>query len=108
MIYNGYDIQRGQLDDKVIWACAYSTNNTEKSMATRRKPVQGIIKDRKFYELNKKGEIKKSSAVSIYAREYTDTEQECIELYNKLAQRQIDFLKKLAEKCEADLINVEE
>lgn len=93
--------------NKVIWGCAYSTNNTEKTMALRKKPVKGIIKDSNFYELKKNGEPKKSGVVHMSARDYADTETECIELYNQKVQKQIDFLHKLADSCKEDLIEIE-
>jgi hypothetical protein len=40
MELNKDDLKDGQF----TWACAYSTNSTEKSMAFRKKPTLGIIK----------------------------------------------------------------
>ncbi len=99
MIYNYQNVPT----DTVIWACAYTTNNSEKGMLTFKKPVRGIVRDRKFYELKKNGGTK-SISVSYYARSYADTEGECIEVYNKMVKRQINWLKYMIEQHEQDLI----
>ena len=97
----------------VVWACAYSTNDSEKSMALRKKPVQGIVtptennfrwRSKEFTELKKNGELKKSSRVYADSRRYADTYEECVELYNSLVNNQINRLKALIAKCEEDLI----
>ena len=97
----------------VVWACAYSTNDSEKSMALRKEPVQGKViqtnrgggwRDKEFFEIKKNGELKKSSRVYADSRRYADTYEECIELYNSLVNNQINRLKALIAKCEEDLI----
>lgn len=106
MIYKREDLRDGQK----VWGCAYSTNNTEKSMALKKKPVFGIVKttapykEEGFYELNKQGEPIKSSKVSLYARKYADTYEESVIMYNVSVQKQIDFLNGLIEDCESDKI----
>lgn len=92
--------------NKEIWACAYSTNNTEKSMALRKKPVKGMVQGELFYEMGKNGKIKKSSPVSDSSRSYADTEEECIEMYNEKVNYQIKTLEGLIEKCREDLIGM--
>lgn len=92
-----------------IWACAYSTNNTEKSMALRKKPVKGIIKQDGFYdyffEYKKDGKtLKKSGAIKHTGRQYADTYEECVELYNTLVDKQITVLQELFDKCMDDYI----
>lgn len=100
------DLKEGQS----VWACAYSTNNTEKTMALRKKPVLGIIKKDKvwksgvFYELKRSGELKKSSGVKIDARHYANTEEESKKIYNTLVQEQINKLEELINICKGDLI----
>lgn len=97
-------------DGQQVWACAYTTNNTEKSMAYKCKPVLGIIDLKSgfnsgtFYELGSRGKIKKSSGVSLFARHFSNTEEESIELYNNLIKAQINFAKKLVEKHKSNLI----
>lgn len=99
-----------------VWACAYMTNNTEKSMALKQKPVLGVIMevDRKsswstrkrlsFVPYNASGKPIKSKAVLVNSRVYARTEVEAIALYNKAVQRQVDFLQKLMDECKADFI----
>ena len=107
MELNKEDLKEGQK----VFACAYSTNNTEKSMANRKKPVLGIVefpnncrKDRGlFYELKKNGEIK-TSCVGICSRHYANTEEESINIYNSFVQKQINMLQALIDSCDLDYI----
>ena len=107
MIYTERNVPK----NKEIWACAYSTNGTEKSMALRKKPVLGMVIDEgeswrgsKFYEIGKNGKIKRSSGVWASARTYADTFEECVIEYNARVQYQIDFLEALKERCLGDMI----
>ncbi len=99
----------------VVWACAYRTNNTEKSMALKQKPIQGVImKNVKssrysrnllyFVPYNAKGNPVKSKAVLVDSRTYARTEKESTVIYNRYVQHQIDFLQELLSDCKADLI----
>lgn len=96
-----YNYRNAPLDTE-LWACAYDTNNTEKSMATKREPVLGkLINDGEyygyatFYELKRNGQIKKTGKVASYSRYYADTFEECVELYNSLIDKQIEKLEQL-------------
>ena len=107
MTYTEYNVPRG----KEIWACAYSTNGTEKSMALKKQPVLGMVIDEentwkgaKFYEIGKNGKIKKSSGVNVSARVYADTFEECVIEYNARVQYQIDFLEALKKRCLDDML----
>lgn len=86
-----------------VWACAYETSNTEKSLSLKRTPVYGIVRGREFYELKKDGEPK-SKGVYIYSRKYADTKEESIAIYNGLIDNQITFLHSLIRNCEKDRI----
>lgn len=99
--------------EKEVWACAYSTNNTEKSMSTKRTPVKGIIStDKKydrygrttFVEYGKSGKPRASSKVLVGSRHCFDNEEECRNHYNSLITRQIDFLNSLIEEHKKDYI----
>ena len=102
-------------DNQLVWACGYSTNSTEKSMAFRKKPILGIVifpynsrKDKgEFYEVNKKGEVK-TKCVNIRSRHYANTEEESIEIYNNLVLKQISILQTLVDNCRDDFISNEE
>lgn len=106
MIYDYYTVPK----DKPIWACAYETNDTEKGMALKKLPVKGIVTKgynyHYFYELNKKGEIKKSGKVHSCSRKYADTYEECVELYNSLVKEQICLLENLLNSCYNDKIRI--
>ena len=100
----------------VVWACAYRTNNTEKSMALKQKPIQGIImivekqstwsarKRLSFVPYNANGKPVKSKAVLVDSRTYAKTEREATVIYNRYVQKQIDFLQTLIDECKTDLI----
>lgn len=93
--------------DTDLWAYAYSTNNSEKSMALKKEPVLGQIKGegyyRMFHEYKRDGQLKKSS-VKAHSRRYADTEQEAIEGYNKLVNNQIQKLEELIAEYTKDII----
>lgn len=85
-----------------IWACAYNVNNDTKHKYLIKKPVLGIVEGYKpfgkntvsrtrssFYELKKDGSSKESSKVFCTSREYADTYEECVELYNSLVDKEI-------------------
>jgi len=87
--------------DKPIWACTYS----EKTTCDIKKPVYGMIIGSQFFEFEKNNIDLRKCGVSIYAREYADTYEECVELYNSLIMKEIEFLNVLIEDCKDDLIN---
>lgn len=100
----------------IVWACAYTTNNTEKSMALKQKPIQGVImklerkgsyysrKELSFVPYNAKGMPVKSRAVLSCSRTYARTEREAAIIYNQKVQKQIAFLNGLIDECKQDLI----
>lgn len=89
-----------------IWGCAYKTNDSEKGMSLKKEPVLGMIVQefghKYFYELKKNGEIKKSSKVYYYSRQYADTLEESIEIYNDAVESQIKLLEELIDNCKKD------
>lgn len=102
-------IKRSEVNDgDIVWAYAYSTNSTEKSMALKKEPVKGVIKNDKntyyFYEFKKNGELKKSSRVYLSSRSYALTEEDAIKEYNEDVMRQVRFLDDLKERCMKDLV----
>lgn len=105
MIYNYIDAPRGVM----LWAFAYSTNKSEKSLHLKKEPVKGkIIQETygcKFYEINKKGNVIKSKKVHIWSRTYADTYEEAIAGYNEQINEQIELLRCLMEDCKNDLIS---
>lgn len=103
-----YVSYRNVVENEEYWACAYMTNNSEKTMALRQKPVLGIVKKEGnryyFYPYNQKGKIVKSKKVNILARYYTKTEEDCILLYNHFVENQIVLLEHLLNETKSDLI----
>lgn len=86
-----------------IWGCAYKTTYDEKGMSLKKEPVLGMIKeDGFFYELKKNGDIKKSNRVLYHSRQYADTLEECVEIYNEAVEKQINLLQTLINNCEKD------
>ena len=84
-MYNRYD----EFIGKDVWGYAFEPSSKCDSFSLNQPPVLGIIKDGEFYEYNKKGKIKKSSAVLACNRYYALTEDKAKEGYNKLIDEQI-------------------
>lgn len=95
-----------------IWACAFEYNSYKEGKFLHQKPVLGQFmagntlenhnrrmsryKDKNnavyFVPLKKNGiDLAWSKAVHITSRVYATTEEECIELYNELIQKNIDW-----------------
>lgn len=97
--------------NKPIWACAYHVNNNDMYNYLKREPVLGMVVGsyvsylNPFHELNKKGEIKQKS-VQCCSREYADTYEECVELYNYLIDKEIERLEEVKEYHEQNRIEV--
>lgn len=101
--------------DIPVWGCAYDVNNDNMHNYLRKEPVIGIVKGNGsnryrtfdvFYELNKKGEIKKSSKVYVRSRQYADTYEECVELYNSLIDKALKDLEEVRKYHEQNKIEV--
>ena len=81
------------------------------------KPIYGIFVDgwcgiasanineiRFFTTINKNGRPSRSKKVHLYAREYADTEEECIKLYNSLVQKKIDYFQQRIEEVKKEFV----
>lgn len=95
--------------NKPIWACAYEVNNDNMYNYLRKEPVLGIVVGEyisylnPFHELNKKGEIKRMS-VQCLSRQYADTYEECVELYNYLIDKALYKLEEVKKYHEQNKI----
>lgn len=94
-----------------LWAVAYHIDYNRTRYALRKKPVRGIIRmDDKFAigmfcEYKKDSlELKKSGEVYASSREYADTYEEAVELYNHLIDSAITYLNTRIEEMEQDKI----
>ena len=104
----------------ILWACAYDEDNNYEYTHLGQKPVKGIVlsnegeykckrwTDKLFFRLNKEGKPIKSSVVSLSARKYADTYEECVEIYNSLVNRRIEYLKSIIKRAEDDIIVLED
>lgn len=90
--------------NKDVWGYAFEPSSKCDSFLLNQPPVLGTIKDRKFYEYNKKGKIKKSSAVFAYNRYYALTEDEAKEGYNKLIDNHIRWMQNMIKKYQESKI----
>lgn len=94
--------------NKPLWACAYYVDNETESKLIC-KPVHGELVqenwDTKFVPY-KKGTTEKRTSGFIYweNKDYADTQEEAIALYNNFVEQRIDSLKKLLAIAEADKI----
>ena len=100
-MYNSYS---DEIVGKDVWAYAFEPSSKCDSYLLNQPPVLGTIEDRKFYEYNKKGKIKKSSAVLAHNRYYASTEEEAREGYNKLIDGQIRYMQNIIKKYQESKI----
>lgn len=100
-MYNRYS---DEIVGKDVWGYAFEPSSKCDSLLLNQPPVLGIIKDHKFYEYNKKGKIKKSSAVLAYNRHYALTEDEAREGYNKLIDGQIRRMQNIIKQYQKSKI----
>lgn len=57
-----------------------------------------------FTTINKNGRPSRSKEVHLYAREYADTKEECIKLYNSLVQKKIDYFQQRIEEVKKEFV----
>lgn len=65
-----------------IWGLAYDINNETEHRNYSCKPVLGEIRGRSFHKYKKGTTECQLAGVSIWARQYADTYEEAVELYN--------------------------
>lgn len=106
----------------IVWACAFSRTDNDNSLLYHTKPVKGMLvpyRTRHQYDEfpnwkydspsyfvpfspKKQGltidDLAWSKQVSISARCYADTEDECIELYNELIDNNIAYFQQLIDE----------
>lgn len=116
MKYITYEEIRNAPVNKEIWACAYDEDNNYDYSHLRQEPVKGMIvynsgenkvrlySDKIFMKIGKSGKLVKSSSVKLFLREYADTYEECVEVYNDTIDKRIELLKEYIEKSENDKI----
>lgn len=116
MKYITYEEIRNAPVNKEIWACAYDEDNNYDYSHLRQEPVKGMIvynsgenkvrlySDKIFMKIGKSGKLVKSSSVRLFSREYADTYEECVEVYNDTIDKRIELLKEYIEKSENDKI----
>lgn len=100
-----YNLKLGE----IIWGYAYDTDTVGATLTLRKEPVEGVIlknestkprsfrDDYHFYEVNKKGQIKKSTKVRVSNRNYAKTREEAVMGYNDLVQNQVDRFRRYSE-----------
>ena len=81
----------------LIWGCFYTE-------IIKCKPVQGKIHNKQFVIYRRDGTPKFNGRVYIGERKYADTYEECVEVYNKMIDNEIDRLKNCVVRCEEDRI----
>ena len=91
--------------NKSIWAVAYSINDDTEHHRLLCKPTNGEFDGYSFipYKVGTKTK-RKSGRVSKYAREYADTYDEAVDLFNSLVQKRIDNLLKMVEDAKKDFM----
>lgn len=101
---DGLTLKRNKLEvgDRV-WACAYDYNNNRLEKALIQTPVYGeIVKGKtglEFRSFRKDGKLR-STGVNILSRTFSDSESDCIKIYNQKIQERIDVLRDEIDKLE--------
>lgn len=122
-VVNHFDVNKYFNLGDIAYACAYEYTHDKNGKCKYQKPIRGMFTagdtEAKNNEYISKGQtniryfvpFKKnkedlawSKAVTIYARCYATTQQECITLYNKLIQANIDWHEHEIEKLRKDLL----
>ena len=108
-------LQKRKLEDGTkIWACAYAFNNDKDTMGLKQEPIYGIISRpkgswRAFFVPFKKNSsgLATSKKVLIDSRDYADSYDECLEVYNERIQQKIRWFNQRIEEIKNDLITGE-
>lgn len=88
-----------------LWACAYEINNETLYPYLKQTPVEGMIAPGcQFAVFGKGGTLRKSGRVSYYSRQYADTYEEAVELYNELVTKRREKLEQLTDTVYDDYI----
>lgn len=108
MIYRDIAEKRKIEHGTKIWACAYEFDNSKMQMRFIQKPVFGEIRrGHYFIPYKKNGEgLATSKRVRIESRQFADTYEECVGLYNRLVQDKIDMFMKRVGETRADFIEI--
>lgn len=114
-----YESRKELYDGQRVWGCGYQLDNYG-GRALFCKPVLGIVTTGRFnsgYRSNTvqwftpigaNERLQTSKTVSIGARKYADTYEECVELYNLLVRNEIARFQEVVDESSKDIIEVEE
>ena len=122
-VVNYFDVNKYFNLGDIAYACAYEYTHDKNGKSKHQKPVKGMFTAgdteaknneyiskgqtniRYFVPFKKNGvDLSWSKAVTIYARCYATTQQECIALYNRLIQNSIEWYEQEIKKLEKDLL----
>lgn len=88
-----------------LWACAYEIDNETLHPHLRQTPVEGILTPDLQFAVFTKGEtLRKSGRVSYYSRQYADTYEEAVELYNELVTKRRKRLEQMEDSVYDDYL----
>lgn len=104
-----------------LWACAYEFDNNKITMELIQKPVYGMARgygwnydeanEEKSYSVyfvpfkaHSETEFAKSKSVRISSRVYADTYEECVELFNSLVKKKVEWFLERAEETRGDYL----
>lgn len=124
---DGYTMKQEGRPGQIVWACAYELNSKGTGKIGYCKPVNGMLmlgntqishdrnakygytKPQYFVPFRKdlRG-LAWSNAVSIYARQYADSKEECTELFKEIINKEIEKHKEKIAKLEKELKDLED
>lgn len=116
-------------NETVLWACAYDINDDTGYVNLKSLPVKGILVNASgqtyseakasgknawhysepahFAILKSDGTPRKSGQITLYARVYADTKEECELLFDQLVQKRIDRLQQCLQDARNDKLHPE-
>lgn len=103
-------IEKSKLKEgDIVWACAFNIDLDRQShfggkvVHSKQEPIKGIIHDRCFHVLKQDG-TPRANGVSTYSRDFAETEDECIDIYNRKISEKIDKLCGAIKELRKELI----
>lgn len=107
-------IEKSKLKEgDIVWACAFNIDLDRQShfggkvVHSKQEPVKGIIHDRCFHVLKQDG-TPRANGVSTYSRDFAETYEECVEIYNRRIGEKINKLCGVVNELRKELIGTED
>ena len=97
----------------VVWAYAFNIDLDRQShfggkvVHSKQEPIKGIIHDRCLHVLKQDG-TPRANGVSTYSRDFVETYEECVDIYNRRIGEKINKLCGAVKDLRKELIETED